>query len=96
MWSTKPLPKEELEKRIERCLTLTNLGYLATVRKDGSPVSSPLEYYNDEMTIYFTLKPRVRNIGRSNVMAEFRYQLRVAQWQVGPVSWACSCLAKPS
>ena len=35
-WPTAAMPREDLEKRIERILTLTNIGYLATVEKrDG-------------------------------------------------------------
>ena len=34
-WPTKAMPKDMLENRIERALTLTNLGCLGTARKDG-------------------------------------------------------------
>ena len=40
-WPTKQMPIDLLEKRIERVMTMTNIGYLGTVRKDGSPIMSP-------------------------------------------------------
>ena len=46
-WPTQVMPKKLLESRIERVMTLTNIGYLGTVRKDGSPIVSPVEFYND-------------------------------------------------
>lgn len=46
-WPTKVMPKDLLESRIERALTLTNLGCLGTVKKDGSPIVSPVEFYSE-------------------------------------------------
>ena len=45
-WTKKPLPREELERRIERALTLTNIGVLATSSSKG-PIASPVEFYAD-------------------------------------------------
>ena len=61
-WPTKALPKKQLEERVERALTLANLGYLGTVRKDGSPSVSPVEYYAEftdgAPTLYVFAQPR--------------------------------------
>ena len=50
-WPTKAMPKDMLEARIERVLTMTNIGYLGTVAKNGSPIVSPLEFYNDGLSL---------------------------------------------
>jgi hypothetical protein len=31
---------------------MTNIGYLGTVRKDGSPIVSPVEFYADALALY--------------------------------------------
>ena len=55
-WPKTPLPREELERRIERALTLTNIGVLATSGKNG-PIASPVEYYADGFTLYMFPQP---------------------------------------
>ena len=42
-WTTKPLPRDMLEHRIQRALTLTNLGMLGTLGLKG-PIVSPLVF----------------------------------------------------
>lgn len=56
-WPTKKLSIEQLESRIERVITLTNIGYLGTVRKDGSPIVSPVEFYADHLSLYIFPQP---------------------------------------
>ena len=56
-WPTKVMPKPLLESRIERVLTMTNIGYLGTVRKDGSPIVSPVEFYADGLALYIFPQP---------------------------------------
>ena len=55
-WTTKKLPREMLEHRIQRALTLTNLGMLGTLGLNG-PIVSPLEFYADILTIYVLPQP---------------------------------------
>ena len=55
-WTTKPLPRDMLEHRIQRALTLTNLGMLGTLGLKG-PIVSPLEFYGDKFTIYILPQP---------------------------------------
>ena len=55
-WTTKPLPRDMLEHRIQRALTLTNLGMLGTLGLKG-PIVSPLEFYADKFTIYIFPQP---------------------------------------
>jgi hypothetical protein len=55
-WPNTPLPRAELERRIERVLTLTNIGYLGTLGKNG-PIVSPLEFYADRFTVYVFPQP---------------------------------------
>lgn len=55
-WPKTPLPRAELERRIERVLTLTNIGYLGTLGKNG-PIVSPLEFYADGFTVYVFPQP---------------------------------------
>ncbi|MEZ5498325.1 MAG: pyridoxamine 5'-phosphate oxidase family protein [Steroidobacteraceae bacterium] len=55
-WPKQELPREELERRIERCLTLTNLGVLATSGRDG-PIASPVEFYADRLDVYIFPQP---------------------------------------
>jgi len=57
-WPTKQMPKAVLESRIERVLTMTNICYLGTVRKDGSPIVSPVEFYNDGLSLYIFPQPK--------------------------------------
>ncbi|HAS08553.1 MAG: hypothetical protein GM44_3070 [actinobacterium acAMD-2] len=53
---TEQLPREQLEARIERVLTLTNIGYMATNGKNG-PICSPVEFYSEELDIYVYPQP---------------------------------------
>lgn len=55
-WPKKPLPRKELETHIERALTLTNIGVLATSSSKG-PIASPVEYYVDGFTLYIFPQP---------------------------------------
>jgi hypothetical protein len=43
------MPNEPPESRIERVPALTNIGYLGTVKKDGSPIVSPVEFHVDHL-----------------------------------------------
>ena len=56
-WPTRQLSIEQLEQKIERIISLTNIGYLGTVRKDGSPIVSPVEFYADHLSIYIFPQP---------------------------------------
>ncbi len=53
-WPEKELPKDELQERILQLLGLKNIGVLATVAKDGSPIASPIEYHADGLDLYVT------------------------------------------
>ncbi len=55
-WPKIPLPRKDLESRIERTLTLTNIGYLGTLGTNG-PIVSPLEFYADGFDIYVFPQP---------------------------------------
>ena len=55
-WTKKPLPREELERRIERALTLTNIGVLATSGSKG-PIASPVEFYAERFALYMFPQP---------------------------------------
>ena len=55
-WPKIPLPRDELTRRIERALTLTNIGVLATLGKTY-PIASPVEFYADGLTIYVFPQP---------------------------------------
>lgn len=83
-WPTREMPREMLEERIERVLTMTNIGYLGTVRKDGSPIVSPLEFYNDGMSVYFFPQPRSPKLYA--MKRDPRVSLAVANPMAG---WAC-------
>lgn len=83
-WPTKQMSKEMLESRIERVLTMTNIGYLGTVRKDGSPIVSPIEFYNEGFSLYLFPQP-----GSPKIYAmkrEPRVCFAVANPKAG---WAC-------
>jgi len=56
-WPTEQMSKEMLENRIERVLTMTNIGCLGTVSKSGAPIVSPVEFYNDGMQLYIFPQP---------------------------------------
>ena len=84
VWPTKPLSKDQLEHRIERVVTLTNLGYLGTVRKDLSPIVTPLEVYNEGVQLYFFPQP---NSPKLHAMKrDPRVSLAMANSMAG---WAC-------
>lgn len=53
---TEPLPRDVLEERIERVLTLTNIGYMATSGKNG-PICSPVEFYAHGLDVYIYPQP---------------------------------------
>jgi nitroimidazol reductase NimA-like FMN-containing flavoprotein (pyridoxamine 5'-phosphate oxidase superfamily) len=60
------LPREQLEARIEQLLATQNMCVVATLGKTG-PVASPVEYYNQGLTIYFVSNsdaPKLRNMER--------------------------------
>lgn len=83
-WPTKAMPKEMLEKRIERVLTMTNIGYLGTVRKDGSPIVSPLEFYNDGFSLYLFPQPKSPKLYA--IKRDPRVCIAIANPMAG---WAC-------
>lgn len=87
-WPTQVLPREQLGDRIERSLTLTNIGYLGVVRKDGSPSVSPVEFYANFVdgapSLYVFPQP-----GSPKVYA-IRRDPRVSVAVAGPMAgWAC-------
>jgi len=55
-WTTKKLPRDQLEHKIQRALTLSNIGMLGTLGLNG-PIVSPLEFYADQMAIYILPQP---------------------------------------
>ena len=55
-WPDAKLPREKLELRIERALTLTNIGVLGTSGKSGA-IASPVEYYADGLCLYIFPQP---------------------------------------
>jgi len=83
-WPTSAMPKEMLEKRIERVLTMTNIGYLGTVRKDGSAIVSPLEFYNDGFELY--IFPQPKSPKAYAIKRDPRVALAIANPMAG---WAC-------
>jgi len=84
VWPTKQLSREALEGRIERVLTMTNLGMLGTVRKDGSPIVSPLEFYADGMNTY--IFPQPNSPKHKALKRDPRVSLAIANSMAG---WAC-------
>jgi hypothetical protein len=83
-WPTKKMPKKLLESRIERVLTMTNIGYLGTTRKDGSPIVSPVEFYAQGFTLYMFPQP---NSPKHHALKRDR---RVAFAVANPMAgWAC-------
>tara|TARA_B110000438_G_C15816518_1_gene652225 strand:+ start:181 stop:744 length:564 start_codon:yes stop_codon:yes gene_type:complete len=55
-WTTKKLPRDQLEHKIQRALTLSNIGMLGTLGLNG-PIVSPLEFYAEKMAIYVLPQP---------------------------------------
>jgi hypothetical protein len=83
-WPTAPMPKKLLESRIERVLTMTNIGYLGTTRKDGSPNVSPVEFYAEGFSLYMFPQP-----GSPKIRA-LKRDPRVAFAIANPIAgWAC-------
>ena len=83
-WPTQQMPLDMLMNRIERVLTLTNIGYLGTVAKDGSPIVSPLEFYNEDLSVYFFPQPN------SPKLRAMQRDPRVAMAIANPMAgWAC-------
>ena len=83
-WTKNPLPRQELETRIERILTLTNIGYLGTLGRDG-PIVSPLEFYADGFDIYVFPQPNSPKL--KAMQRDPRISLAVANPMAG---WACA------
>lgn len=83
-WPTQQMPKAMLEERIERVLTMTNIGYLGTVRKDGTPIVSPLEFYADHFSLYIFPQPNSPKVWA--IRRDPRIALAVANPMAG---WAC-------
>ena len=91
-WTTKPLPRDMLEHRIQRALTLTNLGMLGTLGLKG-PIVSPLEFYADKFTIYIFPQPGSPKLKAMERDPRVLLQLQI-QWQAGHLPKALSCLGK--
>jgi hypothetical protein len=53
---TDPLPRDALEERIERILTLTNIGFMATIGSHG-PIASPVEFYSEGLDVFIYPQP---------------------------------------
>ncbi|MEZ5564262.1 MAG: pyridoxamine 5'-phosphate oxidase family protein [Gammaproteobacteria bacterium] len=83
-WPTRQMPNELLERRIERVLTMTNIGYLGTVRKDGSPIVSPVEFYSDHLSLYVFPQPNSPKV--MALRRDPRLSFAVANPMAG---WAC-------
>ncbi len=83
-WPTKQMSREMLESRIERVLTLTNIGYLGTVSKNGSPIVSPLEVYAEGLSVYFLPQPGSPKL--KAMQRDPRVSLAMANPMAG---WAC-------
>jgi len=83
-WPTKQLTIEQLENRIHRIITLTNIGYLGTVRKDGSPIVSPVEFYADHLSLYVFPQPNSPKV--KALKRDGRLSFAIANPMAG---WAC-------
>jgi general stress protein 26 len=83
-WPTKQMSMELLESRIERVLTMTNIGYLGTVSKSGAPIVSPLEFYNDGMSLYIFPQPNSPKV--KAMLRDPRVSIAIANPMAG---WAC-------
>jgi general stress protein 26 len=55
-WPQNPLPREQLEDRIQQLLGSTNMCVLATIGRNG-PIASPIEYYADGLDLYMLPDP---------------------------------------
>lgn len=56
-WPEKPLPRDQLEDRIQQFLGSTNMCVVATVGANGHPIASPIEYYADGLDLYLLPDP---------------------------------------
>ncbi len=84
-WPTKKMPKELLERHINRVLTLTNIGVLGTVSKSGAPIVSPVEFYADGLQIYMFPQPN------SPKLKAMQRDPRVGFTVMNPMAgWACT------
>ncbi len=83
-WPTDPMPIDMLERRIERVLTMTNIGYLGTTMKDGQPSVTPLEYYHEGFSLYIFPQPKSPKI--KAMQRDPRVALAIANPMAG---WAC-------
>lgn len=83
-WPTATLPKALLESRIERVLSMTNICYLGTVRKDGSPIVSPVEFYADHFSLYIFPQPNSPKV--KALRRDGRVSVAIANPMAG---WAC-------
>jgi general stress protein 26 len=81
---TQALPRDELEKHIERVLTLTNIGVLATIGADG-PIASPVEFYSEGLDIYVYPQPGSPKVRA--MKSDPRVSFAVANPMAG---WACA------
>ena len=52
----KPMPREQLEDRIEELLAGTNMCVMATIGKSG-PIASPIEYYAHGLELFMLPDP---------------------------------------
>ncbi len=83
-WPTKAMPMDLLEKRIQRVITMTNLGFLGTSMKNGQPSVSPLEFYNDGFSFYYFPQPNSPKV--KAMQRDPRVALAIANPMAG---WAC-------
>jgi len=83
-WPTAQMPIELLEKRIERVLTMTNIGYLGTVSKSGGPIVSPLEFYHEGHSLYIFPQPNSPKV--KAMLRDPRVAIAIANPMAG---WAC-------
>ena len=56
-WPEKKLSRDELEQRLLQLVASQNVCVLATNRKDGHPIASPIEYHADGLTLYMLADP---------------------------------------
>ncbi len=83
-WPTKEMPKDMLEARIERVATMTNIGYLGTVMKNGAPIVSPVEFYADGLQLYIFPQPNSPKL--KAMKRDPRVSFAIANPMAG---WAC-------
>ena len=56
-WSSKALPREQLEDRVQQLLGSTNMCVVATNHANGQPIASPIEYWADGLDVYILPDP---------------------------------------